>query len=319
MPPMIFLAQMGGWGWVLLLPAIPLVWVVGDYAYSCMVGWNLRRWERAVQRDADGVRAGCREFTRGDGPTALLMIHGFADAPPLFQNFADALASRGFTCRVMRLPDSSVPIADAARVRHVDWLRAVAAELKALRASHPRVWIVAHSLGCTLSIEHLLEHPGDIDGLVLIAPLIEVSRRRSPVFPARTWFLIAHRLLHFTQVAEILFPIDGYTKEARAHRLRDRFISRTIYAEMFDAIAKVVGTAGRITKPLLMVLSPRDRVIDSRTAARFFEVCAASPKKLIYADRSGHVIPIDADWREVADAIVQFIQSAGSNVPPGSR
>lgn len=301
------------WGALVFVLAFPLLWVSGDFLYSRLAAFRLRGWEARVERDPDGLRAGCREFTVGRGPCALLMIHGFGDTPSLFAPLAHALAGQAFTCRAMRLPGAGMPPAESARAGHADWVRAVADEIEALRREHRTLWVVGHSLGCTLAIEHLLAHPHDVDGLVLLAPLIGVSGRRSPVFPARTWFGIAGRFLRFTRMLEVIFPIDGHTKEARAYRLHDRFIPWSTYVGTFEAIANVEGMAGRVTKPLLMVLSPRDRVIDSRVAARYFEACAAQPKRLIRAERSGHVIPIDGDMPAVADAMRDFIRSAGAS------
>lgn len=309
------------WGVLVFALVFPPLWVAGDFLYSRVTAFRLRRWEAAVRRDPDGVRAGCQEFTIGRGRCALLMIHGFGDTPSLFAKLAKTLAGHGFTCRAMRLPGAGMPLAESARVGHEEWVRAAAAEIEALRPAHESLWVVGHSLGCTLALEHLLAHPDAVDGLVLIAPLIGVSGRRSPVFPARTWFRIAGRFLRFTRVVEVIFPIDGYTKEARTYRLHDRFIPWSTYVGTFEAIGNVEGMAGRVKKPLLMVLAPRDRVIDSRVAARFFEACAAQTKRLDYARHSGHVIPIDGDAPAVADAIRDFIRSvgAGDSAPDPAR
>src|SRR5206468_12893176 len=84
--------------------AVPALWVGGDLLYSLVVGHLYRRWEAGIERDADGVRLGCREFTLGEGKDAVLLVHGFGDSPAIFRRIAPALAAKGFACHALRLP-----------------------------------------------------------------------------------------------------------------------------------------------------------------------------------------------------------------------
>ncbi|MEM8865275.1 MAG: hypothetical protein AAGF31_06965, partial [Planctomycetota bacterium] len=45
---------------VLILVA---VWLVGDFLYSRIVAYQISRWEATIDRDAEGVIAGCDAFT----------------------------------------------------------------------------------------------------------------------------------------------------------------------------------------------------------------------------------------------------------------
>ena len=83
--------------------------VIGDVVYSCSVGAGYREWNSKVRRDPDGVREGCREFTLGEGETAVLMVHGFGASPAVWRKMAASLAAEDFTCRAMRLSSSPVP------------------------------------------------------------------------------------------------------------------------------------------------------------------------------------------------------------------
>ena len=41
--------------------AVALIWVIGDLLYGLTMRLWYARWEKGVERDAEGVRAGCRE------------------------------------------------------------------------------------------------------------------------------------------------------------------------------------------------------------------------------------------------------------------
>jgi alpha-beta hydrolase superfamily lysophospholipase len=259
-----------------------------------------------VRRDADGVCEGCREFEVGTGPDALLLIHGFGDTPAAFRKLAPALAEGGFTCRAMRLPGFGEPV-HGTRACRMAWLQAIEREVAALRARHRSVWIVAHSLGCTLSIEYIANHPEAVDGLVFLTPLIEVSRRRAPLkVPGYAWFLLGQSVLRFTQVFENFYPVNSHGAEAREHSTRTPFVHRSVYRELFECVKNIRGGAGAVRCPLLVLLSPRDRVICNRAAVRFFSACASRRKDLRFLHNAGHAMPVDPCWPDVAEAIGRF-------------
>ncbi|MCH8922653.1 MAG: hypothetical protein IIA67_05840, partial [Planctomycetes bacterium] len=66
------------------LACLIALWLAGDFLHSRVVRFRLARWERRIERDEDGVRLGCADFTLGSGETALLLVHGFGDSPAVF-------------------------------------------------------------------------------------------------------------------------------------------------------------------------------------------------------------------------------------------
>jgi carboxylesterase len=293
--------------WVLLglLLAVGLVGL-GDVIYSRVVASRLACWEATVARDPDGVRVGCREHTVGSGAPALLLVHGFGDSPAVYDQLAPALAAAGFTCRVMRLPGFAMPMADYAATSLAAWRGAFAAELQALRAGHEHIWVVGHSLGGAIAIDHLLEHPEAADGVVLLAPLLGVSGERSPVLSPRAWYEVSRYLLHATTVTETPYAIDATDPAALAYPYRDRFVPRAVYDSLFALTDHLEGQASRFRTPVLLVLARRDEVVDNVVAEAFLEEAAAPRRKLVVLEESGHAIPLDGERDRVVQAILAF-------------
>jgi carboxylesterase len=292
---------------LIILAAICALVLIGDFVYSRMILHRHDAWERTVERYPDGVRTGCREFTVGSGDTALLMIHGFADSPAVYRKMAPMLAEMGFTCRVMRRPGLAMPIEEYAQATREKWRAALVEEVATLRENHDEVWIVAHSLGGAITFDYLLDDQTQVDGAILLAPLIKVSSERSPLIPVRFWYRISRPLLIFTKVVENPFEVDAKSPEASAYDTYNHFIPRSIYDEIYDITGNIAGRAGELTLPMLMVLSRDDRIVDSEAAHAYYVASSSARKELLWMEDAGHMIPIDNGWDEVAAAIAEFV------------
>ena len=304
-------------GLVLAAAAGLAVWWGGDLVYSRIVGARMARWEGTIERDAGGVRDGCAAWSLGEGRTAVLLIHGFGDSPAVYRRMGERLAAEGLAVRAMRLPGSAEPVDRMADATLADWRAAVDAELRDLRSSHDHVVVVGHSLGGTLALDHLLDAPGDADGLVLLAPLLRVSDARSPVLTAKAWFNVGRTVLRETEVVENFLPRDSTADAAQVADPSDRFIPRQVYENMFSLIADVEPRAEGFSLPLLVVIADGDEVVDGDAVERFFRACRSSDKLLLRATESGHMIPLDPGWEDVAEAIISLARRL-EDAPGGS-
>jgi carboxylesterase len=289
-----------------VVAAVPLVWLAVDFAASRITRHRWAKWEEGVPREASGIREGCGAFTVGDGPVAMLMVHGFADTPHLFRRMAPVLAERGMTCRALRLPGFAEPMAQYRRTGAQAWQDTLAREVAELQKHHETVWMTGHSMGGALCLLQALDHPESVDGLVLLAPLLEVSRKRSPVLSPRRWFKLGTGLTLFNDLVESYFPIDMRDMEAARQYPRDVFVPVSVYEGLFELLDQVTTKEGPLHVPLFTALSPTDRVVDSPSAEAWFHRTDAPRKLLVMASNSGHVIPWDMDWAEVTREVAAF-------------
>lgn len=292
---------------------VALTVLLGDLAYSTWTRIRLARWEQTIERDDDGVRQGCAAFDVGapDAP-AILMIHGFADSPAVFDIMASELAERGYRCRSMRLPGFAKPM-DEYRQTNLDvWRCAIETEIAALSGPTGRpVWLLGHSTGATLALDRCLRNPQSIAGLVLVAPLLDVSDRRSPLrIPPRIWFKIAETLLPFTRIVENRFPLDAYSPAAAEHP-RDTFIPRVMYGELFRLVDAVHLNAHGLELPIQCIFAGRDQVVDGKAAEAFVREHAHGLREFVFLPYSGHLVPLDRQWQEATNKIAEFLDDTG--------
>lgn len=70
---------------------------LGDLGYGKGIEKRYARWNSDVERDEDGIRIGCLAHGAGEGDTAILLVHGFADLPAVYHLMSPALAKREFS------------------------------------------------------------------------------------------------------------------------------------------------------------------------------------------------------------------------------
>jgi esterase/lipase len=277
----------------LIIIALAL-WLTVNLAHAAWIGARRRRWERRIRRSDDGVASDAAAFTCGTGRDAVLLVHGFADTAAVFSGLAGALAAHGLTCRVMRLPGAGEPLPVAARQTLDGWLAAIREEAAALRRSHRRVWLAGHSMGAALAALAQLDDPTLADGLVLLTPLFDVSRSRSPLLHPRIWFRIARALLPLSRTFESSFPVNVLTADGAAIAYqRDRFIPFATYRGLFDLTDRLRGRAEELRVPIFAVLVRGDRVVNTDAAHAWIAGCSPLRLHIETLESYGHAIPLE--------------------------
>ena len=285
------------------------LWLAANLLHTAWLQTRRYCWERRIARDADGLLPRAAAFSAGEGPTALLLIHGFADTPRIWKRMADRLAASGtVTSRAMRLPGSGETATQARHQSLALWRQAVDEELDRLCATHSTVWIAGHSMGGALALDAALRRPEAVAGVAVFAPMIEVSRRRSPLLAPAVWFRLASWTLFLSPTFESCFSADGVAADDPSFTYaRDRFIPFCVYRGLFELICANRSRAACLACPVFAVTSGRDSVVDTPAALRWLS-CCKGPKRLRTLTDIGHVIPLENGWQSLADNLVDFIR-----------
>lgn len=271
-----------------------------------------------MRRDFAGVRFSFAPIHRGEGSCAILFVHGFGSRPAAFRRYVDFFALRNFHSEAIRLPGFGEPLENARTVTARDWVDAVTDAARRLRATHATVWIAGHSLGAAIALRAVREQPGLADGLVLMAPLIAVSRARSLGISPFHLFYWASCLTIFSRAVESIFPIDVCDPAARAEEERDRFIPLNLYAALFEVLDGIREFSLDPKCPVLMLLASEDKVIDSEAARRWIGRQRCPRRVFQMPSRTGHLLMLDTQWESGAREMAAFIQQLSNSVTTGS-
>lgn len=303
-----------------VLATIAAIWVIGDYVHSRIVSSAFKDFEAGIERTANGVQKGAESFTLPGDDIALLLVHGFNDTPQTFAPMIPAFRDQGYTITGLRLPGFGVAVEQMHTCRCEDWVQAVEDRARELNQSGKRVYVVGHSLGGAVCLAVMRRAPECVAGAALLAPAIDVSNQRSPIFPTRFWRKLGNSLLIFSNVYQSPYDRnDCRDPEYKNPDYKSPFSTRNIVDQSFRLMDENQLAADSIRTPLLMVLSRNDQVTDWSQAEQYFSRLGSVDKELIFYDDSGHALTVDVDRENIANDIIQFITTQTTVAEPSSQ
>lgn len=286
------------------------LWATANLLAVAALNLAYHLWSRTVEWTHDGFMPSAIPLSKGDGETAILFVHGFNDVPFVWSRFVDELARRNYHCHAVRVPGAGEqnchPSLEAMR-------EAIDTELKHLKSTHRHVILTGHSMGGALALDAVLRGT-DIrpDGIFLLAPLIEVSRKRSPILSAHAYFRLARIFFPLLRWIPSVFKeyLHAEDDPSFVYR-RDRFNEINWYIALFQLV-KILRRAdkSRLKLPLLVFTAGNDRVVDSSATIRWFkDVPSATVHE---CNGKAHVLPLLTGWHDLLEELDRFARKVGS-------
>ncbi len=299
--------------WKLILKIVVgflVIHLLADAIYAWYIARSVAAWEVTIERDENGVMQDCDAFLLPANPetdtgVGIVLLHGINASPRHYDFVAVELAERGFTCRAMRLPGFAEPLTQYRKSSYPQWIAAVHNELSELRKTHDRVGIVGHSLGGATTIGALLEKPELADFCVLLAPAVKVSDSRSPLLSTRSWHEISQRTLFFVDTVSSPYGMDCRDETKQSHPGQTLFTPTVVVDQLFQLMDENESRFADWEVPVTMVVSAGDVVVSTPAVKSFFEQIDTDDKKLVVLENTGHELPLDLQWQEVVDLVVE--------------
>lgn len=256
-----------------------------------------------------------RSWLPADPRHLLLVIHGFAEHSGRYEHFGAWFAARG--CAVTAYDHQGHGHSEGARGhvrRFDDYLDDLDAMLVAVRSEHPglRPQLVGHSMGGLILAAYLCERAPDIEAAVTSGAALAVSANfsRGRMLAAR----VLRRLVPRVRVSAGLDP-EGLSTDSEVVRayLEDPLVFRrmttSLAAELIGAIARTVGSAGRVRVPLLMLHGEEDPICPSAGTRRFFEGLAVEPRRLQIYPGLRHEIFNEPEHVRVFEDVLTWVRA----------
>jgi len=312
--------------WIVLILLVLFALTVG--ALVIFAARTARQVEAALPPlgrfiDVDGARI--HYLDRGSGPT-ILCIHGLAGQMRHFtyalldklkSDYRLVIVDRPGSGYSTRPPEGSAAIFAQART--------LAKFAEALRLDQPLV--VGHSLGGAIALALALNHPEQVGGLALLAPLTHPQEKLPPVFrplairsPLMRWILawtlaIPLSIRNAPKVLNDVFgpqpvPADFPSKGGGLLGLRpSAFITAsTDLIAVPEDLEVMPGRYKNLTQPVGILFGTRDRILDPHAQGKAL-AAKVSGADLELIEGEGHMVPICS-----ADRSANFITRMAQRV-----
>ncbi len=229
---------------------------------------------------------------------AIVFVHGILGTPRHFDAFV-SLVPEEISVWNLLLDGHGKAVRDFANTSMDKWEAQVREAVADLARTHERIYIVAHSLGCLLSIGEALGEP-KIAGMFLLAVPLKLFLRPKMVTNSMK--------VYFNRVR----PHDGPGMAAK--RCCGIIHSRNIFLylgwvprflELFRKIRETRDLLPSLTVPCVAYQSAKDEMVSRRSA----QLLRSNPHICVEElPHSGHFYYDPADWELLLKAFSDFIR-----------
>jgi carboxylesterase len=264
-----------------------------------------------------------QSFTRPDaapffmlgGATGVLLLHGYFGAPGELRGMGAALHDSGYTVHAPVLAGHGGLPAAMADVRWQHWVATAEAGLRRLHDQCDAVFVAGISMGALLAL-HLATQTR-VSGVIAMAPALRLRGERQMAFTGMLkyvmpWFY-PFKNANFDNprvregVRQWLPDADlGDPATVASIRREARIPVASIY-ELVKLQRQVQQELPRVRVPVLLMQGRRDEVVDTRWVEEWQPKIGAADVELLWFERSGHVLPKDAEREAVWAAAVAWL------------
>jgi carboxylesterase len=263
-------------------------------------------------------------FRQGTNGRAVLLIHGITGTPSEMNYLGRALHKAGFTVLCNTLPRHCGSLNDLKKVTWQEIYQACIQDFLRLRQGHAKVFVSGLSMGALISLHLAHERPGEISGVIALAPTVFYDG----------WAV--HKLKFLTELAWHIPVLRNAInireswpyglKDEYARRHIERFYAKAAAAEFSDKVvmfgspffplaclyqhhifSKVaVSELPRVKTPVLIIHAREDDMTSLKNAELVLSRLGAQDKKLVVLEDSYHMVTIDQEKEKVAAEMVGF-------------
>ncbi len=250
---------------------------------------------------------GTPKYYQGTEDEAVLVIHGYTGRPGEMDYLARALHKEGFTVSVPRLPGHGTSRQDLMRCTRKDWYRRVLDSYYDLASSNTRIHVAGLSMGGLLALKLASELP--CESLALAAPAVLIRNKKSLALTPLMRLVMKEK-----QVRDFEFQHDPL-QDPENHYLESEYYQWIIpgaLAELYLLQREVRACLGKVTAPVLVITSRKDRVVPPNAGAYLKKHLGSRQVKQLVYEHSSHVIVNDSERQRAAEDIIRWFKSPES-------
>lgn len=249
----------------------------------------------AVDRIFQNAQLDGNSFFWKNGPTGVLLLHGFTATTTEVRPLATYLRDAGYSVAAPLLPGHGTSPDDLNRQKWRDWVTAAEAAYQDIRNKCDVIFVGGLSMGGLLTLYLASQHP-EIAGILLYAPAFDIPKLR-----AARWVSLFRRSVS-KRKGERVMPWKGYRVNPLAAA-----------AELYQ-LSKLVSTElEHIQQPTIIFQGLLDQTVNPRGAQQVYDRIQSANKKLHWLEDSTHVLLLDREFDQVASLSLDFLKYVSSD------
>ena len=248
----------------------------------------------------DGIEHG-KEFELEGGPDAVLFLHGLTGSTFELVPVARRLHEAGMRCLAPVMAGHGGSAKDLVGVPWVEWVGKARRDLARLEGAR-RTFVVGSSMGALVACALAHELPARVDGLVLLAPALELQ--------PQGW--LGGLLGRAPFLDQVVLPkragSDVSDPEMRERNPCLDGVPLGAVAELLALQARVARQLPGIAAPALVIQGAQDHTVTVGGARRLARRIGSGPARVVLLERSWHLVGIDVERDRCAAAAAGFLQ-----------
>ncbi|CAA9554695.1 MAG: hypothetical protein AVDCRST_MAG18-593 [uncultured Thermomicrobiales bacterium] len=263
--------------------------------------------------DTQQQRDPTRHFPLGTRhPLGVLLLHGFTSSLATVDGLVPHLEGRGIPYELPTLRGHGTHPGELADATWHHWYEDTERALDTLLDRCERAVVVGLSMGGVAALHLAVSRPERLAGVVAVAPALRLN------LPGKWLLPLLGRSVRQAKV-DVRRAFEDATLAAGSTNYPTAPIAAVYSLVRFGQV--VERELPRVRVPLLVLYTPRDRVVLPESARITYERVGTPPaEKAIRAfERSGHEMLMDCQREEIFAAIMEFVESRGGGTGADSE
>ncbi|MCR4441653.1 MAG: alpha/beta fold hydrolase [Peptococcaceae bacterium] len=239
-------------------------------------------------------------FWEGEKRLFCLLVHGFTGSPGDMRILGEHLRDKGYGVSGILLPGHGTSPRELNKTGWQEWYGAVEAEYLRIKKEYGGVPVVPMglSMGGTLVLRLACRHQAE--GVVAFS---------APVFLADS------RAYEPVKSGMEYYPKNKTPQELARDEAEGRFSYGVIPMKAFSSLMLLIEAIKEelalISAPALLFQSRADAAVKPESASFLYEHIGSKKKKLVWLEKSGHVVTLGSERALVFQAVREFLEEIG--------
>ncbi len=242
------------------------------------------------------IMKGAEPYLMPGGEHGVLLIHGFTGSPSEMRLMGEFLNAQGYTVFAPRLCGHGSTPEDMAATGWKQWYADAENGFYILSGVCREISVIGLSMGGLLSIKLAFEYP--VKKLAVMSTPIYIADKRLPMLPVYRLFR-SYAVKRRRKIAGI---------DPTYSVCYDRTPLKSL-ASLLELIKHVDALIPQVRTPALIVQSYNDRTVRPKSARYIYDLIGSHDKKLMWLEKSGHIVTLDSEHGDVFQAVSEFLRT----------